>query len=183
MSKMLKRYGVWALALTMTMVGCDDVQDMALTGPGSSSEILIVTTNEQGYTTAVETEPEVGVVTAVIDGNGGELNIGHHRLVVPAGAVSAPTTFVMNKLPGEIKVDLTATRILPNDVGARGFDKPVRLELSYERAANVEANSELAIRWRRLDGTAEVLDSWADEGAKLVGANLNHFSIYDLAIE
>ena len=61
--------------------------------------------------------------------------------------MTAPTTFVMNKLPGEIKVDLTATRLLPNDVGSAGFLKPVRLSLSYADAANVTDPSKLSISW------------------------------------
>ena len=164
-TKLLKRFGMWALALSVVMVGCDSVQDSALVGPGSSSEILIIDRDESGYTTATETDPLVGVVTAIIDENGGELNIGPHRLLVPAGAVSAPTTFVMSKVPGEIEVGLTATRLLLNDVGRAGFLKPVRLTLSYDNASNVTAD-------------AEPQQSYVDQDANEVGANLNHFSIY-----
>ena len=182
MRRLLNRFGLAALALSMAMVGCDSVQDGALMGPGSSSEILIITQDENGYTTAVETDPLVGVVTAVIDANGGELNIGPHRLLVPAGAVSHPTTFVMNKLPGEIKVGLTATRLLPNDVGAAGFQKPVRLTLSYENAANVSSDAEgrLQVLWQKVDGSFEAQQSYVDFGENEVRANLNHFSIYTL---
>ena len=183
MSKLLKRYGVWALALTMTMVGCDSVQDGALMGPGDKDEVLITWTSASGYTVARETDPTVGVVTAVIGENGGALSIGKHLLVVPAGAVSAPTTFVMNKLPGSIKVDLTATQILPNDIGARGFDKPVRLHLSYENTSNVSTGADLFIAWRRLDGTVERQSSSVDSSGKVVSTNLNHFSIYEIGIE
>jgi hypothetical protein len=123
------------------------------------------------------------VVTAVIDQNGGALSIGKHLLTVPAGAVEAPTTFVMSKLPGEIEVELTATRLLPNDVGSRGFLKPVRLTLSYAGAANVTSSSEgkLQVMWEKLDGTLVPQQSWVDTTLDLVSANLNHFSAYNLA--
>ena len=180
MSKVL-RNGMWALALTVAMVGCDNVQDTALLGPGSSSDVLIVTTDENGYTTATETEPEVGVVTAVIGENGGELNIGKHKLSVPAGAVTAPTTFSMEKFPGVIRVNLTATRLLLNDVGAAGFLKPVRLTFSFENVSNIDDGelSKVEVFWMKADGTIEAQQSAVDHATKTVQANLNHFSIYD----
>jgi hypothetical protein len=179
-SKLLKRLGIWSLALSVVLVGCDSVEQSAMLGPGSSEEILIIDRDESGYTTATETDPMVGVVTAIIDENGGELNIGPHRLLVPAGAVTAPTTFVMTKLPGEIEVGLTATRLLLNDVGRAGFRKPVRLTLSYENAANVTADAEpqLEILWEKANGTYEPQQSYVDQEANEVRANLNHFSIY-----
>jgi hypothetical protein len=181
-TKLLKRFGMWALALSVVMVGCDSVKESALVGPGSSSEILIIDRDENGYTTATETDPLVGVVTAIIDSNGGELNIGPHRLLVPAGAVRFPTTFVMSKLPGQIEVGLTATRLLPNDAGRAGFLKPVRLTLSYENAANVTdtAEPELEILWKKADGTYEPQQSYVDQAGDEVVANLNHLSIYTL---
>ena len=123
----MKLSALSAFALTMVLWGCESLSENALVGPGEKSEILIIETDENGYTTARETDPAVGVVTAIIDRNGGSLNIGNHVLTVPAGAVDYPTTFVMTKLVDEIEVGLTATRLLPNDVGRQGFKVPVKL--------------------------------------------------------
>ena len=82
----IKASALSALALTMVLYGCESLSENALVGPGERSEILITTTNGDGYTVARETDPSVGVVSAVIDQNGGALNIGKHSLTVPAGA-------------------------------------------------------------------------------------------------
>lgn len=180
--KLLKRFGLYAIALSVVMAGCDGAKDGALTGPGSSSEVLITSTDGDGYVTAKETNPTVGVVSAVIDQNGGELRLGKNSLVVPAGAVDAPTTFTMTRADDEIRFDLTATRLLLNDVGAQGFLKPVRLKLSYHDASNVSSSNEgtLRILWEKGDGSFEAQQSFVETGIKSVTANLNHFSIYTL---
>ena len=176
------RYAMMAVALSMVMVGCDSVQDSALVGPGEKNDVLLTYRTEEGYTIARETDATLGVVSAVIDQNGGVLSIGKHLLWVPQGAVTAPTTFVMTKFPGEIKVDLSATRLLPNDVGNAGFLKPVRLTLSYADVANITPEQLAAIKilWARPDGTFEQQQSYINQENKTVNANLNHFSIYTM---
>ena len=170
-----------ALALTMVLWGCESLSESALVGPGGKSDILIIERDENGYTTARETDPAVGVVTAVIDHNGGSLNIGNHVLTVPAGAVEHPTVFEMTKLVDEIEVGLTATRVLPNDVGRQGFNVPVRLSLSYANAAEIPADaSAMKVVWVKPNGEIEVQSSAVDtEGEAVIGA-LNHFSGYAL---
>jgi hypothetical protein len=120
-------------------------------------------------------------VSAIIDANGGSLNIGNHVLTVPAGAVDGPTTFVMSKLVDEIEVGLTATRLLPNDIGRQGFNVPVRLSLSYANAAEVPANAnQLKVVWVKPTGQLEVQNSTVDASGEAVVGQLNHFSIYSL---
>ena len=181
-SKFLKFIGLGSLALSLVLAGCESANDTALTGPGEKDEVLLTWRSDDGYTLARETDATVGVVTARIDEKGGVLSIGRHLLQVPAGAVSAPTLFTMHKLPGEIKVGLTATRLLPNDVGHAGFQKPVRLLLSYADAGNVTdaAASRLVIMWEKPGGALEAQPSWVDTGTKVVQANLSHFSDYNL---
>ena len=179
--KILKASAVSAFALTLVMWGCESLGENALLGPSDKSDVLIVNTDESGYTTAVETDPSVGVVTAVIDQNGGSLNIGNHVLTVPAGAVDGPTTFTMTKLVNEIEVGLTATRLLPNDIGREGFAVPVHLSLSFANAADVPANiAEYKVAWKKADGTLEIQPTVVDaSGSAAIGA-LNHFSQYNL---
>ena len=175
----LKASALSALALTLVLWGCESLSENALVGPGDKSDILIIETDENGFTRARETDPTVGVVTAVIDQNGGSLNIGNHVLTVPAGAVDAPTTFVMSKLVDEIEVGLTATRLLPNDIGRQGFNVPLRLSLSYANAAEVPANvNALKVAWVKADGTYEVQSSFVDESGDAVIGELNHFTAY-----
>jgi hypothetical protein len=181
--KFLKFSALSALALTLVMFGCESLNESALTGPSDSSNILIVSTDENGYTVARETDPAVGVVTALIDQKGGSLSIGNHVLTVPAGAVDGPTTFTMSKLVDQIEVGLTATQILSNDVGSAGFHVPVTLSLSYANATEVPANaSEMKVGWVRPNGSIEVQRSQVDASGEVVIGSLNHFSAYAIVI-
>ena len=182
--KILKASAVSAFALTLVMWGCESLSENALVGPGEKSDILIITRNESGFTVARETDPAVGVVTAIIDENGGSLNIGNHVLTVPAGAVDYPTSFVMTKLVDEIEVGLTATRLLPNDIGRRGFDVPVKLSLSYANAAEVPADAaDLKVVWVKANGEHEAQPTAVDPSGETVIGSLDHFSSYALAME
>jgi hypothetical protein len=171
-----------ALALTLVMYGCESLNESALVGPGDQSEILIIDRDAQtGYTIARETDPAVGVVSSIIDENGGSLSIGNHVLTVPVGAVDGPTTFTMTKLVDEIEVGLTATRLLPNDVGHAGFNVPVTLSLSYANAAEVPANlASLRVLWVKANGQMEPQPSALDTDGHVVVGTLSHFSKYAL---
>lgn len=181
--KLMKLSALSAFALTLVLWGCESLSENALVGPGDKSDILIIEKDANGYTIARETDPAVGVVTAVIDENGGSLNIGNHVLTVPAGAVDAPTTFTMTKLVDDIEVGLTATRLLPNDVGHQGFNVPVRLSLSYANAAQVPANlADMKVVWVKANGSFEAQPSLVDASGEAVIGELNHFSRYAVAI-
>lgn len=182
MNRKLMKLMTSALALTLVMYGCESLNESALVGPGEQSEILIINRDAQtGYTIARETDPAVGVVSSIIDENGGSLSIGNHVLTVPVGAVDGPTTFTMTKLVDQIEVGLTATRLLPNDVGHAGFNVPVTLSLSYANAAEVPANlSSLRILWVKADGRMEPQPSALDADGHVVVGTLSHFSKYAL---
>ena len=181
--KLMKLSALSAFALTMVLWGCESLSENALVGPGDKSDILIINRTSDGYTVAQETDPAVGVVTAIIDENGGSLNIGNHLLTVPAGAVTAPTTFTMTKLVDEIEVGLTATRLLPNDVGRQGFKVPVKLSLSYANATQVPANvSEMKVAWVMANGTLQAQPSVVDPSGEVVVGSLQHFSAYAIVI-
>lgn len=180
--KLIKFSTFSALALSLVMWGCDSLSESALTGPSEKSEVLVTYTSSSGYTVARETDASVGTVTALIGPAGGALSIGKHFLSVPAGAVDAPTTFTMVKEPGSLKVDLTATRLLPNDVGHAGFPVPVKLGLSYESAESVPNPGALKVIWLKTDGTFEVQSSSVDVYGKLVVGSVNHFSAFAIAI-
>jgi hypothetical protein len=182
-SKLMKVSAMSAFALTMVLWGCESLSENALVGPGDKSDILIIMRDSAGFTIARETDPAVGVVTAEIDENGGSLNIGNHVLTVPAGAVDAPTIFTMTKLVDEIEVGLTATRLLPNDVGSQGFNVPVKLSLSYANAAAVPANAaSMKVVWVKANGQLMAQPTEVDASGAAVIGTLEHFSSYAIAI-
>jgi hypothetical protein len=130
-----------------------------------------------------ETEESVGSVEGVIGREGGALTLGKHVLLVPAYAVSGPTTFKMVKGDGDhVRLHLTATRYTENDVGRRGFDRPVRLILSYEGAKNTSTSilSSMAVMYIRPDQTVEPLPSVVNYYDRWVGTDLRHFSEYGI---
>ena len=123
------------------------------------------------------------VVVERIGAEGGVLVLGEHRLTVPAGAVEAPVVFRMRRAEnGFVEVELTATRAVSNDVGAKGFRRPLVLELGYAgMEAQVDASA-MVIAWVREDGELEPLRSIVDHDRGSVSAELTHFSAYTLAI-
>lgn len=169
-------------ALALVVGACENLSEpsQALMGPSGIAPALIETETKDGYKIVKETDTSLGVVAVIIDENGGELSLGQHKLVVPAGAVSGATTFEITKVDGDdIRVKLTATQLTTNDIGSAGFAKPVRLTLSYKNAAEMPENeSELTILWVKLDGTKEAQASNVDVTGKRVSAELGHFSDY-----
>ena len=125
--------------------------------------------------------------SAVIGPDGGSLHLLDHALVVPAGAVLKPTLFTMNGLPsGYVEVVLSAEvtsffdRLL--SVGEIGFQKPVRVTLTYDRSTNIPDPVRLVLL--RLDGAnggPEALPTHVDLIRKTVRADLDHSSRYAIA--
>src|SRR5688500_15370666 len=130
----------------------------------------------------------LATVTRLIGADGGTLRLLDHRLVVPSGAVDQPTTFELGVLlNGYTQVELTATapgasgRI---DVGAEGFNRAVRLDMTYERASNVRDPRKLVILRLNpagLDALHEVVPATVDQSNERVTTWLEHFSGYIMA--
>lgn len=127
-------------------------------------------------------------VTQLVGLDGGILRLLGHRLVVPAGAVDQPTSFTMSALlSGNVQVDLSATapgRSGQVDVGAEGFNRPVRLDLTYERATNVRDPRKLVILRLNpagLDALHEALPTTVDPNNERATTWLEHFSGYIMA--
>ena len=130
-------------------------------------------------------------VTRLLGFDGGTLELLGHRLVVPSGAVERPTTFTMSAvIRGNVHVELTA--FAPGNsglmnVGEDGFDRPVRLDLTYERASNVSRRNEDDLVILRLNPLGmeylhEVMPSEVDTRRDRVTTWLDHFSGYCMAM-
>lgn len=130
-------------------------------------------------------------VTQLVGLSGGTLDLLGHRLVVPSNAVDEPTMFTMSALlTGNIHVDLTA--VAPGnsglvDVGEQGFNRLVRLDLTYERASNVSRGDErklviLRLNPLGLDHLHQVMPSEVDTRRDRVTTWLDHFSGYCMAM-
>lgn len=132
----------------------------------------------------------LALVTELIGVNGGSLELLGHRLVVPRNAVDAPTTFNLGVLlNGTTQIDLSAYapggsgRI---DVGAEGFDRPVRVDITYSRAS-VRSRDEddlvvLRLNPAGLGALHEVVPASIDEDREKATVWLEHFSKYAMAM-
>lgn len=170
---------VAALAL-LGLTGCENAVHSV--GPEPVAPSLSLETSSDSTLSIVEGPEETGGVTAMIGPDGGELKLGQQRLIVPAGAVDAPTEFRMKKSGTKMQVSLTATRVTTNDVGAAGFAKPLALIFSYGNAASLPADlSTLSVVWIRADGTLEAQPTTLDTTAKTVTGEITHFSDYAMA--
>ena len=174
-----------AVLLSLTVWGCESLSDptQPQLGDPNGQHASFSTLTSGGKTVVRESELNAGTVSATIDKKGGRLILGSHVLEVPSGAVDNPTLFTMDKVDADhIQVKLTATRLILNDVGSRGFNVPVRLTLSYGKAAELPSDqSTLRVIWVKLDGTSEDRPSTVDVQGKRVTASLGHFSNYALA--
>ena len=151
------------------------------TQPAGAELSFSLTGDDSGEWVAVEGQVGDHSVEAVIGAAGGELRLGRHWLLVPAGTVLSRTRFVMTPIQdGTMHVDLTATSALgnveENDVGSAGFSQPVYLSFSVD-AASFDPMS-AAIAWVHEEGM-QVQPSFVYQDDSVVGA-LTHFSGYVL---
>jgi hypothetical protein len=127
-------------------------------------------------------------ISKLIGIQGGTLTLLGHRIVVPRGAVDAPALFTLIVLPsGYVQVDISALAgdlLSLINVGEQGFDVPVRLDLTYERATNVERPRDLVIlrlNPRGIGYLHEALPTSVDRRNERATVWLDHFSGYCMA--
>lgn len=191
MTSMLKRTSVLAILVAALFVGgaCETVTEpipqtdrIEAEAPdellGGVFRFLFRTTLTLVETT-VKVVEQLGM--ALIGPLGGVVEVADHALQVPASAVSSPTVFSMRAIEGTtIEVELRARDASTGeDVGEKGFDRPVRLSLSYADA-NVRDPSTLTIVRIEADGSKTKLKSTVDRENQQVIAELDHFSRYAL---
>lgn len=184
-SKWMRRGSLGALALMVALAGCENASDsgLLLEPKHETEQVLVSWKFGNGYTVVRETEESVGAVEAVIGRAGGTLVLGKHLLLVPPHAVRHNTTFRMEKEDGDhVRIHLSASRNGDNDVGKHGFNRPVRLMLSYEGAANVSASDldDMRVMYIREDSKVEPLPSMVNYYDRWVGTELRHFSEYGI---
>lgn len=168
-----------ALAL-IGLAGCENASQPF--GPEPVGPALSLEASGSISWTILDGPEEIGGTHALIGAEGGELRLGNQTLIVPAGAVDAPTLFTMKKGGSKLRVTLSASRLEYNDIGAAGFAKPLDLIFSYGNVASLPGDPEdLVIVWIRPDGTYEPQPTTVDTTAKTVTGEISHFSDYAMA--
>jgi hypothetical protein len=180
---MISKLALSAVFAVAALTGCQNGD--ALVAPDASRPAGLASSaasSSNGWEVVEDTTSATGGVSLVIGAEGGELSLGKQRLIVPAGAVDAPTTFRMKKGDSRLKVTLTATRSTTNDVGSAGFAKPLTLVFGYGNAASLPGDpADISVVWIKEDGTFEPQPTVVDTEAKTVSGEIEHFSDYAMA--
>ena len=120
----------------------------------------------------------------VIGYDGGEIGLGHARLVIPRGALSEDTLFTMT-IPTDYP---QADRLLPGsvvDIGPSGtrFAVPATLFLAYDEEKLPEGVAEAHLRKsiHMGKGWSTVTDSTVSPDDDFVSARIDHLSLWGIA--
>jgi hypothetical protein len=120
-----------------------------------------------------------------IEASGGKIRLEGHEVLVPNGAVSERTLFVIRERAGEfLVVDLMAFRDDGLWTPVTTFPKPVKLKLSYKGLA-VKYPKRLTILYLpddELSGEKIVIPTAVSELAENMVSKLDHFSSYAAGI-
>jgi hypothetical protein len=128
---------------------------------------------------------EVGSMVQVVGAAGGELVVGGHSLVIPAGAVDSDTEFTMTVVSDPyIHVSLHAVRV-SDSTEVTTFAVNLTLNLSYADAEIEDPNDLLNayLIHGTVEGELEPLPSSVDFDLQVVSSPLSHFSDYAMAID
>jgi hypothetical protein len=172
------------VALSLFLWSCDNLgQTTAPETLDPKNQAVFSTSSGEQY---VIVQHPVGMtkVSGRFGPAGGELHLGPHKLVIPAGAVSEPTTFAMSRLDGELlRFRFHATRFGHNDVGAAGFAVPVKLTVDFGSATGIPSGAaeDLKVIYFRPDGLVDLEATTVDVVGTKATAELGHFSDFGLA--
>jgi hypothetical protein len=111
--------------------------------------------------------------TEVVGPEGGMLNVGSHRLVIPRGALSSPVKITGEQVSGKTN----SVRFSPE--GLR-FERPAILTMTYNNCALVLVQKRIVYTDEQLK-VLEVLRSLDLFRGKTISAPIDHFSRYAVA--
>ena len=120
-----------------------------------------------------------------IDAGGGKIRLQGHELLVPNGAVSERTLFVIRERAGDyLVVDLLAFRDDGVWTPVTTFPRPVKIKLSYKGLAinNPKRLAVLYLPEDEISGVREILPTAVSELAENMTSKLDHFSTYAAGI-
>jgi hypothetical protein len=161
------------------VVGCNDTTSeptqVRLQADRQDNTLRLVTAKSSSY----------NAETAVVDESGGVLIDGQngHQLIIPRGAVSEPTLFVMGTAGSDkFAVKLKAYRLADMSSVKDFTNRPLQLRFNLTNAL-IGNTRNLRIVYVSNDLT-DILEVLATSINKdFAEANLTHFSIYSMAID
>jgi hypothetical protein len=181
---MLRKLGFGMVLVLLMALGIASCGDQSLQPvPSSSPEAVEISAPTPDATTTPEGLGDLigglvrvllRLVKVVSDTVGGVLELGPHKLVVPAGALKTPTQTITLIDRGPMDGGVTC-ELLPHGLQ---FEREVSLSMSL-KGTNVDPNATYTIYWYN-ENTGRWIDvkaTW-DPTTKTVTAKLMHFSRY-----
>jgi hypothetical protein len=170
------------LAIAAALVSVSSCEDAAAPFTPATRQ-MATTAPVVSLATLVKPNPSDITVSAAINERGGRIVLGDHELVIPRRTVTGVTRFVMTQRAGEYLIfDLHA--YAPDGTELHTFGAEPQLKASYKALADVSSNH-LAIAFLpdgSPTGEKQLVPSSVSKTARVVSANLQHFSSYSVAI-
>lgn len=176
------RHGLKMFAVILAVVTAAACDSPKGTATRSVLAPRLDATSAGGYTFFTTDATGDQTKTVVIDENGGAIRFQGSVLVVPANAVSAPTSFTFRlHVQPTMGADLSA--VDANGQPVTVFPVPLKLTLSYARAKNqIPDPSKIVVLWVENGIVLGQLPSTADVQGKKVTALVTHFTDYQPAV-
>jgi hypothetical protein len=166
--------GALALALALTTTTCVTEAPQTATAPPAAGSSDLLGGVVSLLPTLVRCDPLPHASAAsTIGAEGGEIRVGPHRLVVPAGALASPT-LITAEAPASSEV---VVNFSPDGLQ---FAAPATLTLSYAHCNRPLSLNERIVQVDGLLGILALLPS-LDLPSGEVSASLRHFSGYAVA--
>lgn len=184
---LLRAVALPLLGLGLFLTGCENAALPTAATPPSAPVLNLATGAPITLVRQASTTMFSGAATVTIGPAGGTVRVGHHELVVPAGAVDTATSFTMQVLQeGYIDVRLEATRWVDGQqvvvgTAADPFARQLQLRLSYWSGVEIGSETSLLVTYLvdgDASGTLRGRDTWIDLQNKVVVSYLDHFSRY-----
>jgi hypothetical protein len=180
---MTRLRNVAALAALLIFAGCSDSAIDRVLAPSAD---IIIEANGQTHVIKTPNTQYGDIGFGLIYPSGGKLTVRGHTLTVPAGAVSAPTWFMMYAVEtNAVQVTLKAWRAADLRPVTQFTAVQLKLTLDASRVENLDPNGLLIVYLRdgTTTGTLEEVPSTVDTSNRKVTGLLSHSSSYALARE
>lgn len=168
---------VLGLVVLAAGVSCTSEESLGPSADQPSALIVGTITNTVSalknlHLLSCSTQP-YATTTQVVGPQGGVIQVGTHRLTIPAGALSGPVTIKAEQVPGKVN----SVRFSPEGLQ---FSRPATLQLSYGNCSPLMVVKRVVYT----DEILRILDlipSLDLRDSKVVTGSIRHFSRYAVA--
>lgn len=179
MSKWTKKASALLLGLVVLAAGvsCTSEESMGPSAEQPSASLVgtlgsTVNALKNLHLLSCSTQP-YAVTTRVVGPTGGTIEVGTHRLLIPAGALDRPVTIKAEQVPGSVN----SVRFSPEGLQ---FARPATLQMSYRNCSPLMVLKRVVYTDEKLR-ILDLIPSLDLLNLKSVTAAIKHFSRYAVA--